>query len=549
MRFPESNNKGGNIVIRSLKKWHLLVSSCAAVLAVSPLVLALIVAPRTARAAQAAQAETTQPNIIFILSDDLGWGDVGYHGSPIKTPTLDDLAKRGVELNRYYTYAVCSPTRAAFLTGRSSIETGVDAPIAAVNVLPMEATLLPQHLKRLGYQTVMIGKWHLGRVKTENLPFKRGFDYFYGFTGGFIDHYTHLSPSGALDWQRNGVSVREPGYTTDLFTEDAIRQIKQRNKRQPLFLYLAYDAPHNPLQAPEAALARYASMQDPVKRNYAAMVDYFDSQLARVLATVEAEGMAKDTLIVWASDNGPQGNSGGNAGELRGNKGTAFEGGMRVPAIAYWPGHLDGGRQLQSVVTVLDWFPTFIESAGGKVPSDKRIVGHNVMSVLLGADQPAGTSMFMGNYTAAQAHSEAAYQWPWKLLRAPTSLVNRQQMPPPAAGEKTVMLFDVAADPNERSDVAAGHPEVVQRLLAVMNSAPRAPRSLSEAAAGEASAEGVGGPRGGGAGAAAGGAGAAGRGAGAGAPVLQGVSVEKGEPIAEAAARAAAGLPSRSAAP
>jgi arylsulfatase A-like enzyme len=486
---------------------------------------ALTIGPVTTNAAggrAAAQSTARQPNVIFILSDDLGWGDVGYHGSQIKTPTLDRLAKRGVELNRYYTYAVCSPTRAAILTGRSSIETGVDAPIASTNVLPMEATLLPQHLKKLGYQTVMIGKWHLGRVKTEHLPFRRGFDYFYGFTGGYIDHYTHLSSDGALDWQRNGVSVRETGYTTDLFTDDAIRQITSRNKRKPLFLYLAYDAPHNPLQAPEDAIRRYAHVEDPVKRNYAAMVDHFDSQLARVLATVEAEGMSEDTLIIWASDNGPQGNSGGNAGEMRGNKGTAFEGGMRVPAIAYWPGHLDGGRQLQSVVTVLDWFPTLIESAGGKVPRDKRIAGRNVMPVLRGGAQAPDTSMVMGNYTAAQAHSEAAYQWPWKLMRAPTSLVNRQQTPPAAPGAKTVMLFDVVADPNERNDVAAQHPELLKKLLAVLDAAPRAPRSLSEAAAG---------------------------GAGNAGPVLQGVAVEKGEPIAEATARRSRGRAPRSTAP
>jgi arylsulfatase A-like enzyme len=244
------------------------------------------------------------------------------------------------------------------------------------------------------------------------------------------------------------------------------------------------------------------------------MVDYFDSQLARVLATVEAEGMSQDTLIIWASDNGPQGNSGGNAGAMRGVKGTAFEGGMRVPAIAYWPGHLEGGRQLQSVVTVLDWFPTLIESAGGKVPSDTRIVGHNVMPVLRGGDQAPGTSMVMGNFTAAQAHSEAAYQWPWKVLRAPMSLVNPKQTPPPAPGDKTVMLFDVVADPNERDDVAGQHPDVLKKLLADLNAAPRAPRSLSEAAAG---------------------------GNGNGGSVLQGTTVEKGEPIAEAAARASAG--------
>lgn len=475
---------------------------------------ALAIAPALASAAQspaAARPATRPPNIIFILNDDLGWGDVGYHGSTIKTPTLDQLARRGVELSNYHTYSVCSPTRAALMTGRSSLETGVDGAIALNRVLPMEATLLPQHLKKLGYQTVMVGKWHLGAVTTENLPFKRGFDYFYGFTGGFIDHYTHLSGQGELDWQRNGVSVREAGYSTDLFTDDAIRQIKGRDKSKPLFLYLAYDAPHNPLQAPEDAIRRYAHIEDPVKRIYAAMVDHFDSQLARVLATIESEKMAQDTLIVWTSDNGPQANSGGNAGPLRGTKGTAFEGGMRVPAIAYWPGHLDGGRQLQSLVTVLDWFPTFITLAGGKVPDDKRIVGRDAMPVMRGGPQAPGSELILGTFTLAKAHSEAAYRWPWKVFRAPTSLVDPKRTPAPAAGEKSVMLFNLADDPNERTDLSAQRPDMLKTLLADLDTTPRAPRSLSGFAEGSAGNDGS---------------------------VLQGIAVEKGEPVAEAAARA-----------
>ena len=494
----------------------------------------------------------TKPNIVVIVNDDLGWGDVGYHGAEIRTPNLDALAKRGVELNRYYTYAVCSPMRAALMSGRSSLETGVDAPIALDKVLPLDATLLPEHLKRAGYQTVMVGKWHLGQAKTEYLPFKRGFDYYYGFLGGFIDHYTHLTPEGHLDWQRNGVSVREEGYTTDLFTADAISQIKSRDKKKPLFLYLAYDAPHTPLQAPAEVVAKYADIADPIRRTYAAMVDHADAQIARVLATIESEGMAKDTLILWVSDNGPETRGGGTSGGLRMGKGTSFEGGQRVPAIAYWPGHLEGGKKLDSVITVLDWFPTLITAAGGKVPQDKLIVGHDVMKTLRGDQVAKPAQMVMGNHAQrAGAYYESAYQWPWKIVRAPAALLNGPQGPRPggpgpgaAAGDaKVVLLFDVVADPTESTDLAAANPQVVARLLADLDAAPRAAASLSEwGGNGRAGVgPGLGGPPGGGP---PGGGPPAGGGGGdrlpGGGNALQGYTVEKGEPVAEAAARGAA---------
>ncbi len=516
-------------VDRSLVKSVLWLAVPAAVIAVSGLISSEQVQ------AQSAKSASKQPNIIFILNDDLGWGDVGYHGSEVKTPTLDQLAKRGVELNRYYTFAVCSPTRAALMTGRSSLETGVDAPIAKQETLPMEATLLPQHLKQLGYQTVMIGKWHLGEGREEYAPHKRGFDYFYGFLGGFIDHYTHLTSGGQLDWQRNGKSVREEGYSTDLFTDDAIKQIKSRDKSKPLFMYLAYDAPHAPLQAPESVVKSYAHISNPVRRTFAAMVDHNDAQIARVLAAVEAEGMANDTLIIWASDNGPPLPGGATAGGLRGDKASSFEGGQRVPAIAYWPGHLTGGKKLESVVSVMDWFPTLIKAAGGNVPNDKRLVGRDVMSVLAGAPQAAGVSMVLGNrvVNGAPGYYESAYQWPWKVLRAPTALVGAATTPALGADGKTVMLFDVVADPSETTDQAAKQPEKVKQLLLNLDAAPRAPRSLAEEgmAAGGMAAE----P----AGMAA--APPPGMSAGdvlAGSGVLQGYTVEKGEPLAEVAARA-----------
>jgi len=195
------------------------------------------------------QASTTleQPNIIFILVDDMGFGDVGYNGSEIATPNLDALAAKGVRLDWNYVYAICSPTRAALLSGHSPLEYGIDGPMSDGSSLPVDVRLLPEYLKDLGYQTAIVGKWHLGLGDRAYFPVSRGFDYHYGFLGGWIDFYTHVYTDG-LDWQRNGSSIREEGHATDLLTADAKRVIAMRDTQKPLFLYLAYNAPHTPLQ-------------------------------------------------------------------------------------------------------------------------------------------------------------------------------------------------------------------------------------------------------------------------------------------------------------
>ena len=248
--------------------------------------------------------------------------------------------------------------------------------------------------------------------------------------------------------------------------------------------------------------------------------------------------MSANTLVIWASDNGHQNESGGSSGGLRGLKSTSFEGGQRVPAIAYWPGHLEGGRKLESVVTILDWFPTLIQAAGGTVPRDRLIVGRNIMPVLKGAEQEAGVSMVMGNRSnrAPDTYFESAYRWPWKVVRAPTRIVvppgaAANQAALPASRDMSVMLFDVLADPNEQHDMAALRPDIVAQLVADLNAAPRAPRSLSEQAVTDAAAVARG----------ATGAGGAGNAAPPVRDVQRGYTVEKGEPLAEAAARASAG--------
>ncbi|MCP5115213.1 MAG: sulfatase-like hydrolase/transferase, partial [bacterium] len=191
----------------------------------------------------AALAAADHPHVVLIVADDLGWNDVGYHGSEIRTPNIDKLAKSGVMLERFYAYPLCSPTRTALMTGRHSIELGVNGPFAptAKEGLPLDERLLPQAFSDAGYQTFMTGKWHLGLAHVKYFPQSRGFDHFYGHLGAAVDFYEHVL-RGGLDWQRNGKSVREEGYTTDLITAEAVRLLRERDKNKPVLLYITYNA-------------------------------------------------------------------------------------------------------------------------------------------------------------------------------------------------------------------------------------------------------------------------------------------------------------------
>ena len=283
-----------------------------------------------------------KPNILFMMVDDLGWNDVGYHGSEIKTPNIDALAERGVELDRYYAFPVCSPTRAALMTGRSPIRQGVDMAIGTDGGMPLDEHLLPQTLQAAGYQTFITGKWHLGMEYVASHPNNRGFDHAHGHLSGGLDYFTHIV-DGGLDWHRNGKVIREEGYTTELITEEAVSLIERRDEAKPMFLYVAFNAPHLPLQVTEKYLDRYPDIGNPYRKLFAAMVSAVDDGVGKILATLETEGIADDTLVVWVSDNGAIPVLGDN-GSLRAGKGTAFEGGIRVPGLIYQPGVLEGGK-------------------------------------------------------------------------------------------------------------------------------------------------------------------------------------------------------------
>ncbi len=300
----------------------------------------------------AAAAADRPPNIVVIIADDLGWKDVGYHGSEIRTPHIDKLATAGVRLERHYVYPTCSPTRAGLLTGRNPSRFGIHAPIAGRSEqrLPSGTPTLASILRTRGYTTALLGKWHLG-LRPEVGPRQYGFDQTYGYLHGQLDQYTHLYKNGDRSWHRNDSFVDEKGHATDLIAGEAVRFIAtQRSK--PFFLWVAFSVPHFPLQEEDKWVAPYSSsIKDPSRRLYAASVTHMDAGIGRIIAALEKAGKLSETVIFFTSDNGGQqeyhsevdygGKHGpnpvlGNNRPLRGWKTDLYEGGVRVPAFVYW---------------------------------------------------------------------------------------------------------------------------------------------------------------------------------------------------------------------
>lgn len=408
----------------------------------------------TARAADA-----PRPHILYILADDLGFHDVGFHGSDIKTPNLDKLAAGGARLGQFYTQPLCTPTRAALMTGRYPLRYGLQTgviPSGASYGLATDEFLLPQALKDVGYRTALVGKWHLGHADKAYWPRQRGFDSFYGALVGEIDHFKHEA-HGQTDWYRDNTLLKEDGYDTELFGAEAVRLIGGHDPKTPLFLYLAFTAPHTPFQAPQSYLDLYAHIEDPSRRAYAAMITAMDDQIGKVVAALQARGMRDDTLIVFHSDNGGTRNKmfvgeGAVAGELPANnapfrdgKGSLYEGGVRVVALANWPGRIKAG-EADGVMHVVDMMPTIAKLAGADLGRSKPLDGKDAWPAL--ATAGAGREEVVYNVEPTQG---AVRQGDWKLYW--------QVVLPPK-----IELFDLAKDPSETTDLSAQHPEKVAEL-------------------------------------------------------------------------------------
>ncbi|GFS05555.1 arylsulfatase [Elysia marginata] len=324
----------------------------------------------------------TPPNIIFILADDLGWHDVGFHGSEIKTPNIDKLAYAGVILNNYYVQPICTPTRGAIMSGKYPIHTGLQHYVIAGTQpygLPLSVTTLPQHLKALGYNTHMVGKWHLGMFKADYLPENRGFDSHFGYYMGHADYFDHYAEDGYLgyDLHYNGETAWNYSevYSTQLYTQRAEKIIKSHNQSKPLFLYLAHQAVHagnggDPIQAPQEYIERFPYIKNVPRRMFAGVVSALDDSVGAVYQALQDTGMADNTIIVFSTDNGgPTNHYDQNAAcnwPLKGNKNTLWQGGVRGVGFVHSPLLHNPGRIVNEKVHVVDWLPTLLQAAEGE---------------------------------------------------------------------------------------------------------------------------------------------------------------------------------------
>lgn len=405
-----------------------------------------------------------KPNIVHIIVDDLGWNDVGFHGSEIKTPAIDRLAAKSVVLDRFYVTPICSPTRAGVLTGRYpfrfGIWGGVVSPTKRHGLPPSEQTM-PELLAKAGYKDrIMLGKWHLGLASTKFHPLNHGFTEFYGHYNGAIDYFSH-ERFGELDWHRNFDSVHEEGYSTDLIGSAAVNFIEDHDGKSPFYMVIAFNAPHSPIQAKRVDLE--ANGFDPagtrapntdsniakrekaleygergkgntVRQTFAAMVSSLDQNVGRILNALERKDIGSNTIVVFHSDNGGDPRHGGSNKPLRGTKFTTWEGGVRVVAMVRWPSQIHGGSKYESPVAYIDILPTL--AAAAHVTDVPEVDGINLLPYLKNNLPTPARSLLLGKDTIVSGR--------WKL--------------------KDGEFFDLRDDPSESSAVDKPPSEVATRL-------------------------------------------------------------------------------------
>jgi arylsulfatase A-like enzyme len=404
-------------------------------------------------------AAARRPNIIVILADDLGFADVGFQGcKDFSTPYIDRLAQAGVRFtSACVSHPFCSPTRAGLMTGRYQHRFGhennpIYNPQDNVAGLPLSEITIANILSDAGYATGQIGKWHLGAAPQFH-PLKRGFKEQFGFLGGGHDYFkAETDNPNAREYlipiERNGKPVVETEYLTDAFSREACSFVRRHDK-DPFFLYLAYNSPHTPLQAPKEYLERVSNIEDPIRRSYAAMICAMDDGIGRLAATLEVLKLENDTLIFFLSDNGgPTSVTHADNHPFRGAKGEVYDGGIHVPFVMKWKGQLPAGETYGNPIISLDIFATAAAVAGAKLPADRPIDGVNLLPHITGKASAAPHDKLYWRTGGGAAF--AVRQGNWKLVKI---------------GKRTE-LYDLEADVSESKDAAAAKPEILSRLEA-----------------------------------------------------------------------------------
>jgi len=441
-----------------------------------------------------------QPNIVFVLTDDQGWEDIGYHGSKIRTPVMDRLSAEGVRLENYYVQPICTPTRASLLVGRYETHTGVHTYIkpAQPYAMPDFTPLISTTLKTAGYQTSYIGKWHLGFYKKEFLPRNRGWDYFYGMLIGASGHFSHKR-NGRLDLYENETPDRKQDnkYSTTLFTEKAQDVIRNHDSSQgPMFLFLSYQAPHDPLEVPESYLEEYAYIKNKNRRKYAGMITCMDEYIGKLVDTLKETGMWENTVFIFSSDNGGVPKYGGNNWPLRGHKGTLWEGGIRAPAFVTSPLLQKTGYNNTQLMHVSDWYPTLAGLAGAEITPEMKLDGVDQWAMISegattsrtmilhsiekqwkqkgdryseqGFDTRTRAAIRVGNYKLitgdpdSKSHGKSGWIPPPEMEPKPKIPKAKD------AKSKNVWLFNLEDDPNETNDLSEEEPEKVAEMLELL---------------------------------------------------------------------------------
>lgn len=422
-----------------------------------------------------------RPNIILILCDDLGYADVGFNGSTdIITPELDELAANGTMFSSAYVcHPFCGPSRMGLMTGRYPHTFGApfNLPNSGLGIedfnqrgIPVEENLVSTVLQNAGYFTGAIGKWHLG-IQPEHHPNRRGFDDFYGFLGGghmyfpekYGPIYDRQKRSGKTNFndyiaplEHNGEQVEEKEYMTDGLSREAVRFVKEASQRdEPFFLYLAYNAPHTPLEAKEEDVAKFADIKDEKRRTYAAMVSAVDRGVGQVVDALDEADQLENTLIVFLSDNGGKIGAGANNGPLQQGKGSVCEGGIRVPMFFHWPGRVANGKKYVHPVSALDFYPTFAHLAKAKIPATKQLDGTDLWDAFQAGISPRQNQPIYAVRHWNGFHNVGIRQNEWKASRRG----------PKAAWD----LFNLAQDIGEEVDVSDQHSEIVTQLVEAAN--------------------------------------------------------------------------------